>query len=714
MYGFIVIFTSHLCQRSIHVCSQFKFKRVGSSRPACGRRKLVQASAEQPKKNKFQLPDFNRNYYDELKAEYADDPNITIFSKDDYTLDPIIAPWLYENRGRDLKAIRKKVQERIEDAKSSGTSEQADDPDGFPPDALQWTDLHTEDEIASFRTRAQTEDPVTGRVWSNPMTESEIDLAAQDDNIIRFRPDSDDAPSIFPLGDDVNFWGDSPSSESEFMFPEFPEDFDDLQESWHHLNAAKLDTTDDTIAYGEHIPAPNPEDYRHWQEEAERRGGNATVADSYDLPPYRDIYKERREALESTKGEQLPPQHDTLVSAHSGMWVGHLNIFALHTSDRKFKPVLEQMFLIQTDISLSFDRDLQFHTTIQIDDEELLTDSTFSSFEFRNGVVRGRSVAADASYICVSSGNPDPKPIFSLPRKALIKMMKNSSLVEPVVEVGILRRSDSKPIRYRVILIANGPKPSSEKHADKSKGHSPKFSHVVLIAETRIRSLREASDIICRYKPRQLDLPVISLSEIKGRWTGKAILLQPEYPIEGTRQVETTISLMHAVGVQQSDVTWVENELELSPNEKSKRQERQKGKKKVSARVAAARAYDQSRLSSCNLLCHERIGDSPKEEKHVWNTMPQGRNVSWFFSPRIGRFIDDYAGLVLTNKLWLTFPLTKAFPTMWNTISLVEIASPTRRRIVVGRNEDGTLVGALFATETLEDSDKMDSVSCYV
>lgn len=295
--------------------------------------------------------------------------------------------------------------------------------------------------------------------------------------------------------------------------------------------------------------------------------------------------------------------------------------------------------------------------------------------------------------------------------KTLVKLMGKSNNI-PVIEFGIVSKQGEHVTRDRVFLFANGerPKPSAE---GKKKRPSTVFSSALLLSETLFPNSSEWSNAPVKIPLPQKRLATLPEMRLWGRWTGEAIIVQPDYPPEPVRKITTSLTIRHAQNISEKDVLWVEDEFEGEPDTQSKRRVRQMGKKKVSPRVAAARAHDRARLSSCTILSEETTGEN-EEDIQGWELFPSSDRISWLYSPRLGRFVGDYGALVLTKSLILTFPVSNAFPSMWNTVTLMEIDNPTRRRVVAGRNREGALVGALFAKELVEDGEASDSVSSYV
>lgn len=683
--------------------------------------------------------DFDRNYYDKLKEKYADNPNVRIFSKDDYTLDPIQVPWLYENRGRDLNEIRANIARRVADneeklkQKSTGgkTEPRTDQPvpananndddgdnedDGIPLDALRWTDLHTDDEIASFETRAKTHDPVSGKVWTEPLDPTDpsinetnknaesaayIDLDADQD--ILEEENSDEAS----LSD---FWNQAfkkPLPKQRFASEE--EEIHALEQDYSRMQMEP--NKPEPMAFGQNDPVPDPTEYQKWQQEAIKRGGNATTGDSFDLPPYRDIMGEKERHNAEHRDCDLPLQHDSLVESHEGLWAGTVTQFSLRESG-KFQPAVKQTFRIQTEVVHAADKELHFHTSVNKDNDEVLSSTVFSTTENRVAPCPGRGIAADGTYICVPLGDAPSEQSFSISSKTLKKLVGESE-DKPIMEFCLLSRRKKDTVRSRVILFANG-SPFPLPPDGVKKKNPAVFTSVMLITESFCQNGTESNKIFSPTAAPQRTLATIQEASLTGQWSGEAILIQPEYWQESVRKINTFLKISHANNLSEQDVSWVEDQFEDEPGKESKRRVRQKGKKKISARVAAARAHDRARLSRCTTLWNDKTGEEADEDIQAWELLPLPEGFSWLQSPRVGRFIGDYCGLVLSSNLLLTFPGTTAHPSIWSTVSLIEFTNPTRRRLVAGRSPEGRLVGALFSKELAEDGEMSDSVSSYV
>lgn len=676
------------------------------------------ACASEIDKKHLQI-DFDRDYYDKLKAEYANDPYINIYSKNDYTLDPKDVPWLYENRGRNLDDVREKVKRRLKyRAENPDYRPPADEEEGHhdaPPDALIWTDLHSDEEIAQFSTRALTEDPVGGRVWTTPMTPSELkNMNEQYEQPAKafLHLDDDDPASKLPITDGDQFWEAAETPLPGNLYADENDEIAALHRSWDQMQD-QIDASrkDETMTFGEMDPLPDPDEYERWKREAEKRGGNATVGDSHFLSPYTPNPAVDKKNVLPKPSYNEPPQHDSLVRAHSGLWKGTVTLYHLEFNN-KMQHSITMTTPAQSEAIHNNDDSLEFHFSVQNGDEEILSSVEFSTAESGNLINCGRGVNHDGSYILIPPKGGFTGGGFSIGAKTLAKL-SGGFQNKPVVEFCLFSRQPTR-IRHRVFLFADGMRPSIDMDAKPqalASQKSPNFSAVMVISEATC-TLREWNHPV---NPQlNWEIPNVPLSSLLGQWAGSGISVHPEYFLESCRSIETSFSMSKSEQITVSDVTWTEEQTPEDLERPKKRIVKQENGKKPSKRVMAARNHDQRRLSSCSVLSQEQTGKENIEDIHGWEVSPSASAVTSLFSPRIGRFIDDYCGLILCKNLVLTLPYKKAFPTKWNVISVIEIGSPSRTRLLAGRSPEGLLVGALFTKERKKDGEEGDSVALYV
>lgn len=196
---------------------------------------------------------------------------------------------------------------------------------------------------------------------------------------------------------------------------------------------------------------------------------------------------------------------------------------------------------------------------------------------------------------------------------------------------------------------------------------------------------------------------------LKGYWKGKGLGLHPKFPEWSVEMWETALQVEERSHIGVDEVSWGGEEIEESPEAKKKG--RKMGKKRLTKRVKAAREFDRKRLETCSMMWKEKIGKD-YEDVQAWRI----EEASLLYSPRIGKFVKDYHGIVLPFGLVVTFVKQKTEPIGGRVIEVVMMDHQTRKRVKMGRNEQGELVGALFIEEThVEESDKLvDEVSGYV
>lgn len=633
--------------------------------------------------------EFERDYYDELKAKYAHLKNVEIFSKDDYELDPTKTPWLGDEGRVDVKALRKQV---------NASPIQPGELDVAPDRPFRHTDLHSQEDIESFESRFRTHDAVSGRYWEDPMPESDFD---HDEKWIDFRKMDVDAEQT----DEDVFAEASPRPLKRKQYASFDEEFAAVMASADRMQAENLDQPIPKTAWAESVPVPDPDEFARWQRAAEERGGNSTSHDSNFLPPAKKV--ERRPKLDA-QGIEPPPQRQSMVEAHAGSWTGDVTVFSI--SSGHFSVTTQRRCSVKSRVSICDNGGLEWSSAVDDNDMELVSEVSFSPVEHMESLIPGRGVSSDGSYVqnSPSCGSSTRSPVYadiSLGQKFLATLTEDKNC-RAELEICMVSGSGEGLRRDRV-CICTGSTPDADKK--KATNNSDKFVFVVVLSEYRDGCL-EAHERNSR-RNRMTELGSYML---RGKWTGSGILLHPEFPPLGCTEVKTFLSFTAAENITEDSVTWVENELSDEPGRESKARQRTLGKKKISKRVAAARAHDRRRLSECSFLSKEAIGSESKAETHGWKLLPSAEAFTSMLSPRVGKFVDDYCAVVLPDGMVVTFPFGKAFPKIWNSISLMKADRPVRKRILAGRNEFGDLVGVAFVTESVEDEELCDEAASYV
>lgn len=648
------------------------------------------------------LPDFDRDYYDELKAKYAGVEGIHIISKDEYEIDPTDAPWLLEDRGRDLKKIRENMSKRPVGP---------DELDEISGRAMRCDDLHTPEELEDFEPLLQYGDPVSGRGWVDPMPESEfnpdpkwIDMRKMDDDVMKAVHDQ--------LESEISGLSSTPLPSSHRYASE-EEEIAALEDSYEQMRAECLDVSYERTSYSESVPIPDQAEFEAWQKVAEERGGNSTTDESYFLSPFRDHGQSEDASTNSTREKdpnEPPKQHQCLVDTHQGHWEGHLAVFSL-MSDENLSPLKERCALVRSRVTLQEDGVLAWTTVVTTPDSEIVSGARFSNRDCKDALVPGRGVSEAGSYVCSKCENSveDSESGFSVSASALRAILQDSSC-KAICEICMMTQDEGDVVRHRVLLCAEQKRSETK---SKVKTKKPRFLKVIVLSELHLDgSLREK--FAERYEYSSVSgLPQLSLSKFIGSWAGHGIVLHPSFPPVPCRPVETRFRVEGKQKISDTDVTWVDYSIPI-PGQESKSRIRSLGKKKISKRVAAARKHDQNRLSKCSILTREETGSEAPEEIFAWRAEPSEDAMSHMYSPRVGRFPCDYGGLLVRDDVLLTFPLESAFPAMWNTITLAKLGTPMRTRICAGRNEFGELVGVIFAKETLQDGADCDEVASYV
>lgn len=656
--------------------------------------------------------DYDRDYYPALKEEYANDDQVIIYAKEDYELDPLDVPWLEENRGRDLKKIRHQLQT---EPPVPGELQ------GLPSRPMRCTDLHTEDELESFESRMRYEDSVSGQIWEDPMPESDFE---GDPQWIDFRKmDTSHAEDHDP--EDVLASLPNPPRK-RVQYASYEDELAAVQESMERMQAQYLDEDSTPTAWGEQHTVPDPEEFSKWQYAARARGGNSSQGNSFYLSPAKSASEEVCDVMDGHDGEkELRPPHQfgSLKKAHLGKWRGKIFVIAV-LSDSKFGVRQGAEFDVQSDTSVEDGGGLGWTSVLTTSSEcELVSHVTFERPEHEDALVPGRGVSSDGNYVCNalhccgSNGTVQHRNKaegLSLSSRCL-KALIGDKGVRGELELCILSglRGSNKLRRDRVLLCSVFTEKVAKGRRSSTGERRRHFSHIVLISEYQISNSDAKDNIILSQFTRANRSTNTLLKTAQGKWSGSAQLLQPEFPPVGFKEHVTSFTFQESPSISLDSVTWTEQDIPEVADTTSNARIRTLGKKKVSKRVATARAHDQRRLSECSFLSEEQVVDM-RPETFAWKEVHDERGLTGLFSPRIGKFVNDYCGVFLPGGTLLTFPHSNAFPDMANTVCLVELTTPQRKRINVARNQAGTIVGALFITENLVEGDLCDDVASYV
>lgn len=649
--------------------------------------------------------DFDRDYYGELKREFAGIDGVEIFSKDDYEIDEDLAPWLDIDLDSKVKDIQQSIENRPVDLQ---------DINDVSKPIMRLTDVHTAEEIKDFESALRLGDSVSGRAWEDPMPESDF---GRDPEWIDFRKIHKST-----LNDDNEaFLGGlehMPMRRKLYDTPE--EEWHAVKESVDRMQAENLDQEVTYTAWGECIPSPDPKDLDKWRRAAIERGGNAVQNESYFLSPV----TVRQPIAESTLVESMmkshsgkleirepPRQYQELYATHGGQWRGQATVFSIH-SDNDISLRLERELELQTETFVS-DENLVWTSSVADDASELMSECKLRFPKYRESLMSGRAVCTGGGYVMATSPDEDIEQgsetgDITVGIRFLSRLTEDST-VDGALEICLLSTNNSECVtRDRVILcIASGLEHSGQKPG---KGGAM-FRYIVWLTEQRESEARDRTKSLRLLLSQQKEL--CNFARLTGVWAGTGELLHPEFPMVPYRKVDTKYNFFFAKNITEKDVTWIEK-LPDEPGAASQARARTLGKKKISKRVKAARDYDRKRLERCSFLSHETIGTEGDIEAFAWQGVYSPEGFVCMFSPRTGRFADDYGGVVLNNQLLLSFPLSKAFPEMWNTVCLTNVKTPERQRINVGRNECGHVVGVLFVTESITNTQLCAEVSSSV
>lgn len=658
--------------------------------------------------------DFDRDYYPALKAEYANDDQVTIYAKEDYELDPLDVPWLEENRGRDLNEIRRQL-----DTQPLVPGELQ----GLPSRPMRCTDLHTEDELEHFESRMRHEDSVSGQIWEDPMPESDFE---GDPQWIDFRKMDKALMEHSSAADVLESLPHPPKKRVQYA--SHGDELAAVQESVDRMQAQCLDEVFTPTAWGEQHTVPDPEDFRKWQRAARDRGGNTSQDHSFYLSPVKMANERTRHVMDGQddkKEAQPPHQFGSLVKAHSGSWHGKVIVIAL-LSENGFGVRQMTEFDVRSDTSAEDGGGLDWTSVLTHSSEcELVSDVTFDRPEHEDALVPGRGVSSDGNYVCnvLRSYDADETVQYrnemqglSLSSKCLRALVDNNEVCGELELCMLSGRASNRFRRDRVLLCSAASVSKGERKLERrwSTGKQRRrFSHVILISEYQAIKDDAKDDAILQQFAQAKRSVNSLLDKAQGEWSGFGQLLQPEFPPLGFKEYVTSFTFRRSFSISLDSVTWSEQDIPEVAESTSNARKRTLGKRKVSKRVAAARAHDQRRLSECSFLSKEQAADM-KSETFAWKEVRDDHGLTGLLSPRIGKFVDDYCGVFLPGGTLLTFPHDNAFPDMGSTVSLVELTTPQRKRINVARNQTGTVVGALFITENLVDADLCDDVSSYV
>ena len=607
---------------------------------------------------------YDRDYYASLKAEYAHEPNVHIYAKDDYALDPHVPPWLSDGMPVDVAATRARVR-------ASPRAPRELDLDA-PERLWRVSDLHSDQEQRQFLATCRNADPVSGRVWRDPMPESDFQHDPHLDwiHLRRF----DDGPRAARDAEDALRDAQPKPLPRTKTYHTEEDEFQAVLESANRMQTDHLDDPSPITEWDHLVPPPSDAELDRWSKAAKERGGNATAHESYFLSPTAS-----REPAPAPSGA-VPPQRDSLLAAHHAEWEGDVRVFSIG----KDGAVEEGDAARVTSVTKGAAGGVQWGTVVVMDGVEVVSEAAFEPLKYPDDLVSGRAVGPDGSYVQIAA--------------------KEGGGVYAGVSVGdgFLKRLTGVACRAAMELcLVEGARRDRVVLCTGEDGL--RFERVVVLSERKAGGgAGEARSAVA----------AVSVEALRGEWAGAGLVLLPEFPPFPSKLVQTRGRFAAVDGATEDQVSWVEHETADPPDAESKRRLRTVSKKKVSRRVAAARAHDRRRLARCDALWRDAVDG--RVETHAWRMTRAPQGVTGMASPRLGNFVVDYGAVALPGGLLVTMPVGKASPGMWNTVSLMQSSRPTRKRVTAGRNEEGGLVGALFVTERVEQEELADEAAAYV
>lgn len=637
--------------------------------------------------------DFDRDYFADIKrhASRVMPGRARIYAAEDYELESGAVAWLCENRGRDLDTVRRAAAERGDDG------------------VLEYGDMHTEEELEEFDEILRVADPVSGRVWEDPMPEAEWEVP----------PDGERSGEWIGLrGGHRVSWAPSsatPHASEEEETAALELAFSDMQEN-ERLQTAPY------LSFNETLPTPSRQNFAKWQKAAEVRGGNATKYESEMLSPAR-----KRQPHESDDGEEahaelpsIPLQHRALADAHVGEWSGELHVLELGSRDggNWRSGGGKALYSVRSCITERDDGILDWHTSVSsclgndVNQAALESSVLFASPKSQEALTPGRAVFEDGVFASQAFRDAEVArvniPGISMSSTTLRELVGKEN-VEGAIELSMFAGSNDFRQRVRTILCV----------CDTSGKNANSYTHVLTFVEKLIGRVD-----VHRTMDSNWDAPVPvsdtrdGRRELIGEWAGVGVTLHPSYPPLAIVPATSYLSLEQVTKpILPDDVTWTENGRLDTPEKTSKRRERVLGKRKLSKRVSAARAHDEHRLAQCSLLMRERLGDMAELETSAWMEIPMiglPSNLG-FLSPRVGRFVEDYVSIALPGSVLLSFPAGAACPDIQSYITMTEMRAPHRHRLVAARSVEGELVGVASLVETrTSDRNPSDDVCAYI
>ncbi len=546
--------------------------------------------------------DFDRDYFDELKRDYAS-PTVRIYGRDDYELDPHLTAWLMENRGRDAKEIARASAARPV-------------PDGMAFAPLRLTDLHDAEETDSFVERAAEYDPISGRVWNDPPPDMHL---VEERDFSDLRHDPDDVAD-----GDGSESAAHPDPGSELAFEPLrrvqlteEEEIAALRDACERMQLAEFERPANFVSTHEQFAQPSPDEFARWTEAAERRGGNASEHDSYELPPVAPAPRVAGDDNAANGGAgkphltDVPNQFLCLARAHGGQWRGTVDVTALSWNDGNVQCSQLGSSHIESLIGIFSDIDaLTWSSTVSgMHDPDVthVSSLTFAVAKGAEDLSPERAVFDTGAFISQRREETNcSTPPLSL-TAASISFLTDAE-VEGAVELCMISGTGENKVRSRFVLCTMKECDEAKRPRKANRSSTTEFSHLITIRESRLGAS-------CNHEASSPFSPEL----LYGCWRGTGTSLHPFYPPVPATSVASEQRCWEASGIQPADVSWTEEDFSKMRDESKQISVYTSGSKnqKRSKRVSAAAKHDMRRLAPCTFLCSNKVGDC-RETTHAW------------------------------------------------------------------------------------------------
>ncbi len=677
-------------KRVARVCCAITVPAAAATADDDDNKHVTNASLNQPKDDKSNTTrrdpvslgyadEFDRDYYDDLKAEYADNPLVSIYSKDDYDLDDVEVDWLKEEfHERDLTELKKEVASRPV-------------PEGLAAAPLRQTDLHSIDDVENFNARACEYDPTSGIPWENKPHDMHMYPDCEFSDLRHHEP--------LPEEEDVETLRKKlPFEPMKRKVISEEQEREELMVALNELEELDNEAAEENAplyAPAGNVPSPTQEEMRRWSKAAEDRGGNAVVNPSFALPPMAPTSVGQQSTSEE-EPPPVPPQYYGTVQAHLGRWSGEAEVLRLEWSRNSVSIVSRTKFEIGSDIDIEDDDTMSWETAVYCNENEdgesvdHVSSVDFATPDTGEELSPERAVFECGSYVAQITPLKDVKhKPLSLSSKCVELLTGGSTAC---IELCSKSGQDVTAERMRVIICGrkSGARGGMKKKTV-NEGSDVIITHLIIIREKR----GELKSVETNGKGG------ILRSTLSGKWRGRGLSLQPMYPQMASALLTSSQEWRERSDIEIADVTWTEGGVMEMRGERgtgsnlstqgSKTQRR-------SRRVRAAAKHDSERLAKCGRICQDILG-SENVETHAWAL---NADQATAYSPRLGKFVNDYFAIALTDTCVLIAPTKSAWPSLNNTVSIVDTKDTKqkrRRRLIANRSCEGQLVGALLLDE---------------